>query len=437
MSRSTRRSRHRPAAASRPSVQRAIRRIAGRFVAWLEYRDGAAAADVVAAGQAVPVRCLTASRRRARPPRGAGDGAQAPSANAAESSRAAATGARRARASACVAARVRRPASVADPAAVPSRKDHPAKAVGRYRMRRLRRGHGPRMVRVGLSTAITVASFTVASPARAADLPSLTESTTIAASHAAYTDVVVPTDLAVREQPPSFALEGEGEVLGSALQGHSSGCRPTFEMLKLGRSNDGPRTYSTGCGGDGTLPAGRYRLYFLSEKPGRVTVRFPSLPAGATTVSPTEPAPFTFTRLPQLPWGTAGVETYGATETLEDDGLAFLRSGFAASTRHRSTERNRATRGCTPGRSGTGSQRRSYSSGSCSPSSGPGRTSAPSSSPAYLGLGYVPWVGAGRPRRRHPLRADRAVVARRARDPVVAEPGDSQRRDVPGWEPWH
>lgn len=183
------------------------------------------------------------------------------------------------------------------------------------------RGH------VGVAAlAAVLISGVVAGIAPAQDVPLLTGATTVTGEGASYVDVELPQDVVTHgEERPSFALEGEGEFLGFALRAHGGGCLATFKMFKLGRANEGAYVYGGGCTREGALPAGRYRLYFLSERPGRVTFRFPGLEEDESVVAASNPVPLEFKRLPQVSPPLAGYEAFGATSTIENYGFVFSR----------------------------------------------------------------------------------------------------------------
>jgi hypothetical protein len=94
----------------------------------------------------------------------------------------------------------------------------------------------------------------------------------------------------------------------------------------MDRRNEGSSVlYSVGNGENG-LPAGRYRLYLIVEKPGRVTLEFPSLPRGRLSLAPSVHTPFEAGPLPRRAWPTPGTTPYGKTGELTSDGLVFSRA---------------------------------------------------------------------------------------------------------------
>lgn len=118
--------------------------------------------------------------------------------------------------------------------------------------------------------------------------------TTIGGSHSGYIEVELTQPLPPFEEgEPKIAFEGGGEVIGIAL-------RPVPDSL--GNADPVFYAYSAGAGElrglrvdddhDGTLaPPGRYRLHLIAERPGNVTIEFPTLAEGQLSVSPAVETP--------------------------------------------------------------------------------------------------------------------------------------------------
>jgi hypothetical protein len=160
--------------------------------------------------------------------------------------------------------------------------------------------------------------------------PSLARTTSIAGARTGYVQVELPKRLNPfsTNDEPSIKFEGGGAILGVVLRSErtDNGNHTALQILRMDRENEGsPIFYGLGNGENG-LPAGPYRLYLIVERPGRVTLEFPSLPAGAVTVAPTVHTPFEAGPLPQRPRPTPGTMRYGRTVELTSDGLVFSRA---------------------------------------------------------------------------------------------------------------
>ena len=139
----------------------------------------------------------------------------------------------------------------------------------------------------------------------------------------------------------SMTVEGEGKLHGIVLR--QVGPKPTEElMLAVGRFD--PDIFCTGCGtridqgisvvgggstgrsevdGRWVLPAGDYRLYFVTDGPGTVTLRLPGLD-GEQALGPEVPTAATTQILPLLsPVDAQNHRTYGGTGRLGTDGILF------------------------------------------------------------------------------------------------------------------
>jgi hypothetical protein len=175
--------------------------------------------------------------------------------------------------------------------------------------------------------------------------PALARTTTIRGTRTAYVDVRLPRAATVRTPfgpSPDIAVSGAGRFVGVALVGTEARTRQT--TLFGGRLPDAAGTrfllpiapYPAVGGGSfevfktygdtATLPAGKYRLYLLTDgRPVTVTLRLAGL-AGTAALAPRRPAPYQLAFPAARPAGGNGLTTnvYSAGATFDPPSAALL-----------------------------------------------------------------------------------------------------------------
>jgi len=103
----------------------------------------------------------------------------------------------------------------------------------------------------------------------------------------------------------------------------SGACTTPLDLLSINASGE-----NTESGPYRVMSAGDYRLYLLtSGAPARVTLHFPQLPAGTTTLTPEVPTRVDADVLPRRdPLPGAQEAVFGETNTVDTDALVFLTS---------------------------------------------------------------------------------------------------------------
>jgi hypothetical protein len=167
-------------------------------------------------------------------------------------------------------------------------------------------------------------------PNSASAAPTLVGTTSIAGDRTGYSRVELTKPLKPfsHNDKPRIRLEGGGAILGIVLRTEHAidNKHTTLEILRVDRQNQGsPILYSVGNGEDG-LPAGAYRLYLIAERPGRVTLEFPSLREGELSLAPAVHTPFDAGPLPRRTWPVPGTTPFGRTGEVVSDGMVFSRA---------------------------------------------------------------------------------------------------------------
>jgi hypothetical protein len=161
--------------------------------------------------------------------------------------------------------------------------------------------------------------------------PSLVNSVTIAGQRTGYVEVQLPEPLdPFDENEPTIAFEGGGGILGVVLRARDlfgGYRRPNLKILRLDRRNEGSRVLvSLGDGQDGALPPGRYRLYLITDGPGRVSLDFPGWPEGELSLVPEVATPYEAGPLPERQTPTLGTTVFGRSAEISSAGLVFARA---------------------------------------------------------------------------------------------------------------
>jgi hypothetical protein len=168
-------------------------------------------------------------------------------------------------------------------------------------------------------------------PTAMAEAPALVHNTAIGGARTGYTTVTLTQTIRpLDDGRPTIGLEGGGRVLGLVLRREKDGPfeqPPSFEVLRLSPSNDGEVLLSLGNGKGASgseLPPGQYRLYLITDEPGKVTLSFPTIPTGSASLAPAIITPFRAESLTARR-ARSDLNTFGAFGNVSEGGIELWR----------------------------------------------------------------------------------------------------------------
>ena len=166
----------------------------------------------------------------------------------------------------------------------------------------------------------------------AASPPELGQENIMTASYVGYKMVTLPKDVYLRrdEERVSYTFEGDGRLLMGELRSEQKvpGTALAEGVVSWIRKRGCTRPGSCWTGSrqlnSAYLPAGKYRFYFISDAPGRLTLSFPTL-KGKTELEPDQRVPFEFGP-PRFIDNIGGYQRFGETRTYPGGGIVVFQA---------------------------------------------------------------------------------------------------------------